>query len=178
MRLYTRFTVTAGLTMAVFAPPLPASGQVASVYTSLGEDRCRTTQVDEESGFSRQRCRGLYGYNLVVHDDDARVSIDVHPPTGAPSELDFWEVVTRAFSSLGPRAEWRISNRRVRALIVRVNANEDAERPNLVTSYLVVARPVRGRWCVTHRIAPSPNANSLARRAADATAPRCLTAAP
>jgi hypothetical protein len=151
----------------------PASGQVSSVYTSLAGDRCRPARVDEESGSSSQLCPGTRGFALLVHDDDDRVSIDVRDPSGQAHALDFWTVVTPAFSSLGPRAEWRIRGRRVRAVIVRVNASENPERPDAVTSYLVVARPMAGRWCVTDRILPSPDANARARAAADAAGGAC-----
>jgi hypothetical protein len=172
----TRSQIGAILALLISSAAVPAAAQISSVYTSLGGDACRAIRVDEETGSTSHRCRGIRGFTLVVHDSDLRVSIDVYDPSGRRHPLDFWTVVTPRFSSLGPRAEWRTSNGRVRALIVRVNANEDPERPNVATSYLVVARPVRGRWCVTNRIRPSPDANSVARRAADAASARCLSA--
>jgi hypothetical protein len=152
-----------------------AGAQVSSVYTALSGESCRMVRLDEETASSTQRCPGARGFSVLVHDDDARMSLDVQPPAGQAQALDFWQVVTHGFSSLGPRVEWRIVGRRVSALIVRLNASEDPERPTVTTSYLVVAKPVRGRWCVTDRIAPSADANARARRAADAPGGRCRT---
>jgi hypothetical protein len=170
-----RLTVYAIVTAGSLASAAPASGQVSSVYTPIDEKGCRTVSTHPMTGASSHRCQGVRGFSLVVHYDDDRASVDVHTPAGEDHRLEFWSVVTWAFSSLGPRAEWRIRRGSVRALIVRVNASEDLARPGPSRSYLVVARPHRGRWCVTDRIPPSANANVLARRAADAAGDRaCL----
>ena len=83
------------------------------------------------------------------------------------------------FSSLGPKAEWRMAlqNRKLKpvALILRYNANEDPESSTKVTSYLAVAKITPTEVCVTDKISPGPNANEDARRAADAASTKpCL----
>ena len=121
----------------------------------------------------------MAGYKLLVLDDDARQSITVVDPSGKKHELNFWHVITGAFSSLGSKAEWRMTTKRGRrvpfALIVRVNANEDPENPNRIRSYLSVTKLTADSVCVTHKIDVANNANEAARKAADesATAP-CL----
>lgn len=145
-----------------------------SVYTTLDPDECRTLTVEYESGSSTQACPGTAGFSLLVHEDDGRQTVDVVAPDGTGHALDFGSTVTPAFSSLGPRAEWRVegTGRAARpvALIVRVNAQEDPDRPSRTTSYLAVARVSPSGACVTDRIGPSVDANARARRAADRAA--------
>lgn len=163
------------LATALLPLMLGAAQTVRSVYTSLDPDRCRTVSTDEEVGGSVQRCGGVAGYSLVVTDGDARMTIDVVAPGGRVHRLNYWSVITHNFSTVGPRAEWRMRGTRPIALIVRVNANEDLEDPSRITSYLAVARITPRGICVTDRIGPVPGANELARRAADAPGTRpCL----
>ncbi len=155
---------------------LPLAGQaVRSVYSSLDTARCRLLSRHEETGATLHRCRGVAGYALQVADDDARMSVNVVAPGGRVHPLSYWGTITHNFSSLGPRAEWRMRGERPIALIVRVNANEDSANPERTTSYLAVAKVSARGSCVTDRIAPGANANELARRAADRSAGRpCL----
>jgi hypothetical protein len=144
-----------------------------SQYTSLAPEHCRLLERHPETGATVHRCPGVGGYALLVADDDARMSITVVAPNGTRHPLNYWSVVTRGFSSLGPRAEWRVRGAgrgTPSALIVRVNASEEPERPSRVTSYLAVATISPRRVCVTHRIPPSATANAQARLAADRSA--------
>jgi hypothetical protein len=141
---------------------------VSSVYTSLAEADCRVVDQDEETGDTTSRCPGTAGYGLLVHDWDARMSVDVVAPGGRAHRLRYSGVITSAFSSLGPRAEWRMRNGKPLAIIVRVNAFENPDAPDRATSYLAVAKITSGEVCVTDRIPPTtPNANEAARQAAD-----------
>ncbi|MGH9971483.1 MAG: hypothetical protein ACREBG_27315 [Pyrinomonadaceae bacterium] len=156
-----------------------AQGKLESVYTDLATRKCKTITVDRETGSSTQSCRGIAGHRLLVHDDDARQSITVVTPDGKKHDLNFWQVITGGFSSLGTKAEWRVVRKNGKlsplALIVRVNANEHPDNPNRVTSYLAVTKLTPNKICVTHKITQSPNANSDARHAADsAGAAECL----
>jgi hypothetical protein len=152
-------------------PASDSSAAIRSVYTSLGEAECRLVEQDEETGDTTSRCPGTAGYALLVHDWDARMSVSVVAPGGRTHALRYSGVVTSNFSSLGPRAEWRMRGATPIALIVRVNAFEDPEVPNRATSYLAVARITGGAACVTDRIPPTtPNANEAAQQAADRSA--------
>ncbi|HEX8429954.1 MAG TPA: hypothetical protein VF625_01660 [Longimicrobium sp.] len=167
----------AGLGIALAASLGGAQTPARSVYTSL--ESCRLVRTDEETGGTTQRCPGVGGHALEVTDFDARVSVDVITPDRRRHRLSYPGVITSNFSSLGPRAEWRLRGSRPFALIVRVNAFENPERPSERTSYLAVARVSPGRICVTDRIRPSADANARARRAADRSAGRpCLTPPP
>jgi hypothetical protein len=150
-----------------------SSAVIRSAYTSLGEAECRLLEQDEETGGTTSRCPGTAGYALLVHDWDARMTVDVVAPGGRTHRLRYSGIITSAFSSLGPRAEWRMRNGQPVALIVRVNAFEDPETPDRATSYLAVAKITAREVCVTDRIAPTtPNANEAARQAADRSASR------
>jgi hypothetical protein len=143
-----------------------------SVYTNLAPKYCRTVKSGGEQADSYTgRCRGVAGYNLVVEEGDLRTNIKVVPPRGGEKSLDLWTVVSSAFSSLGPKAEWRMSRRGGKlvpvALIIRYNASENVEEPSKTSSYLAVTKITSQEICVTHKISPGPKANEEARLAAD-----------
>jgi hypothetical protein len=141
-------------------------------YTSLAPTDCKLIDSDEEVGGSTSICPGMGGYKLLALDGDARMSIDVIAPDGGRHPLDLWTVASGAFSSLGPRAEWRFAADDVAptALIVRFEAYEFPEQPERTTSYLLVARLAGKDTCLTARIAPGLSQNLKAREAADRAA--------
>lgn len=153
------------------AESLKAQAKLESVYSDLSESKCKTIEVDKETGSSTQVCPGIAGYKLLVLDDDARQSITLVAPGGKNHPLDFWQVITGAFSSVGNKAEWRVLRNKKKvspvALIIRVNANEDVENPTRLTSYLAVVKVTPERICVTHKIPPGAKANENGRQAAD-----------
>lgn len=160
-------------------PFLAAPPPVESVYTTLSSTHCKTIEVDKETGSSVQKCAGVAGYSLLVEDDDARQSVTVLTPDGKRHPLDYWQVITTAFSTVGDKAEWRVERKQGKArpiaLIVRVYANENPDSPNERTSYLAVAKITAGKICVTQKVKGSATANEEARRAADASADKpCL----
>ncbi|HWS52665.1 MAG TPA: hypothetical protein VN228_00950 [Pyrinomonadaceae bacterium] len=168
------------LLLLLLAGASPAAAQNAeSLYTDLDPAKCKTVEFEHEGYSWTKECRGVAGYKLRHLQGDERESITVVAPGGAEHPLEFWSTVTPAFSSVGPRAEWRVRRRGDRvepfALIVRLNANENPVEYQKVTSYLVVARLAPGKVCVTDRVAPGPRANELARQSADASAAKpCL----
>ena len=100
-------------------------------------------------------------------------------PQGKEHSLDLWSVVSGGFSSLGPKAEWRIATQKRKsvpvALILRYNASENPEAPDKRTSYLAVAKITATEICVVEKISPGPTANEDARRSADASSTKpCL----
>jgi hypothetical protein len=148
-----------------------------SVYTPIGDKQCRTLKSAEagDDGFEA-RCRGTAGYSLILSEGDLRQNLTVITPKGAEHSLELWSVVSSGFSSVGPKVEWRLNGKGTPvALILRYNANEDAEAPNKLMSYLAVAKITANEICVTDKISPGPKANEDARRAADAAASKpCL----
>lgn len=152
----------------------------SSVYTPLSEKQCRTIKSsDAEGGEYVGRCRGTAGYALIVTEGDLRQNVTVVTPKGAKHSLELWDVISSAFSSVGPQAEWRMAKQNGKlapvALIIRYNANEDPENPNKRSSYLAVTKITSSEICVTDKILPGANANEEARRAADTAATKpCL----
>ena len=151
-----------------------------SVYTSLAEKQCRKIKSHEagDDGYEG-RCPGVGGYALLLSEGDLRQNITVITPKGTKHSLELWDVISGAFSSVGPKAEWRmaIQNRKLApvALIVRYNASENPDQPNKPNSYLAVSKITPTEICVTDKILPGPNANEDARRAADTAARKpCL----
>ncbi|PSB03329.1 hypothetical protein [Merismopedia glauca] len=143
---------------------------VDSIYTNLTGSQCRQVSITEPSG-SVSRCVGFGKYKLLVLEDDLRVSVNVITPTGKTFPLNYWQVITSNFSSLGNKAEWRVSKKQGKvspfALIIRVNAYEFPEQPEKFRSYLAVAKITANQICVIDKIPPSANQNQLARQAAD-----------
>ena len=160
-----------------FACAITAVAQTnRSVYTPLGDKQCRTIKSHEagDDGFEA-RCRGTAGYTLLLSEGDLRQNITVITPKGTKHSLDLWSVVSGGFSSLGPKAEWRMMKSVPVALILRYNASEDPDKPDKRTSYLAVTKITPTEICVTEKILPGPTANEDARRAADASSTKsCL----
>ncbi len=154
--------------------------QNRSVYTPLDTKHCRTIKspnADEDDLLGR--CRGVAGYALLLSEGDLRQDLIVITPRRKEHSLELWTVISGGFSTVGPRVEWRMARQNGKlapvALIVRYNANEDAEHPNKLMSYLAVAKITAGEICVTNKISPGANANIDARSAADSAATKpCL----
>jgi hypothetical protein len=160
-----------------FACAITAVAQTnRSVYTAIGDKQCRTIKSHEagDDGFEA-RCRGTAGYTLLLSEGDLRQNITVITPKGTKHSLELWSVVSGGFSSLGPKAEWRMMKTVPVALILRYNASEDPNKPDKLTSYLAVAKITPTEICVVEKISPGPTANADARRAADAASTKpCL----
>jgi hypothetical protein len=170
---FALLTLAAG---AVFTQARAAGSE--SVYTDLNPKFCGKAKVDGDS--FEMKCPGVAGYRLWVLEGDLRSSITVIDPKGQEHPLEYWSVVAGGFSTLGDKAEWRVEKQGEKvvpkALIVRVNASENSENPNVKTSYLAVAKIAPSGICVTEKIPPGPKMNDLAREAADhAESKACLS---
>jgi hypothetical protein len=151
---------------------------IKSVYTDISTEKCKTIETDKETGDSVQSCSGIAGFSLYVEVSDDRMSVTIVAPDGKKHPLNYWDVITQSLSALGNKAEWRVVEEKGKlipvALIVRVNASEDAE-PRKVTSYLAVAKITEQEICVTDKIKPGKRANEEARGASDAAGSKsCL----
>jgi len=109
------------------------------------------------------------------------MSVTVLTPDKKEFPLDFWSVISPAFSSLGKKAEWRVLNKEGSVipvgLIVRMNASEvlESSESRRTVSYLAVAKISRDQACVTDKLHSTKGANVLARQAADSSSRKaCL----
>lgn len=170
------FFISATIIFFICQTEIWAAGQkIESIYTDLKTEKCKEIELtDNEGGSYRGECAGVAGYKLEVLEGDLRQSINVVAPNRKKFELNFWTTVSGAFSSVGEKAEWRItrSGKKITptALIVRYNVNENPERAELNTSYLVVVKITKNSACVTDVVAPTvKNQNAKARQLADAS---------
>ena len=156
-----------------------AAGLVESVQTHLGPPACRT-EIDrtDPNETAYLLCPGVGGYALIVRRvDSGRRSIDLVDPAGRVYPLHYEEFVTRHMSTLSDKAEWRVGTRNGRqvpvALIVRVQAREDASRPETVTrTYAAVAKITPDAACVTDVVPESAQSATELRSAAESAQDR------
>jgi hypothetical protein len=168
---------------AIFSPGVSAlsAPPATSVYTSLSGCKMVKTGKGQGEDWSVMACRGFAGYSLQLEYGDARESITVFTPNKKKHQLELWQVISSGFSSVGKKAEWRVTTKNGKqvphALIVRFEASENPEDSSKITSYLVVAKITPQNICAVEKIAPGATQNEEARRAADASADKpCLKA--
>lgn len=156
------------------------AAKLTTAYFPAEGKTCKTTSHNKETGDTEKRCPGPAGYSLVVIESDDRASISLVTAKEKTLPLNFWDIVTPTFSTLGPKVEWRLmsNNGAVTpvAIIARVNTVDQADvaapKPR---SFLVVARIHNETACVTAKVSASErNANELARSIADTPDRACL----
>lgn len=163
------------LTWLAVGPAL-ATGATESVHTEISSEACAALPESEGGGL---RCPGTAGYELLVRDEDGRATLSVVSPDGTAHDLRFSEVVTRSVSKLGPQAEWKLKTGEAGALIVRLDAHDDPDDAEKVTSYLVAVKIDPKEVCAGYRFAPGPFQEQLAQEFADDAANlRCLAPLP
>ena len=169
-----------GIVLLAVASTASAGDQVRSLHTPLAGKSCVPHVDDAISGANSLACSGVAGYKLQVIEDDERFSINVQSPDKNVHELDYWNIVTRAFSKLGAKAEWRVrtvAGKRVPvALIVRViPAGQSASETRRAPPLLAVAQIRAQTVCVVATLdAANLTAASRARAIADGYARPCL----
>ena len=137
--------------ICLFASLLSAIGAHAAPtrYTDLYGKQCHTT--DTSARGSTRVCAGVAGYTLNVYDDDDRTSIDVVAPNREAYPLDYWDVVTPGYASVGQKAEWLMGRRKGRpaptALLVRLTRLDQREPGELIA----VARVDHDGACVVFK---------------------------
>jgi hypothetical protein len=135
---------------------------------------------DKETDDRTTKCPGLEGYSLLILESDDRVSITIQDRNGGTSPLNFWDIVSPTFSTLGEKVEWRMTGRgrhaKPQALIVRVRTVDQSDVAKPTPKELLVAvRITDDHSCVTGIVpASQPSANLNARRLADNTKAPCI----
>lgn len=161
------------------APAVRSETGVQSVHTDLGVGSCKK-EVDKSDPNETPYllCPGVAGYALIVRRvDSGRKSIDVVDAAQRVLPLDYQEFITRHMSTLDDKAEWRVATKDGRqvpiALIVRVQAREDNDDPETVTSsYLAVAKIAPNEACITDRILEGTQSEAEVRSVADSAQQR------
>ena len=169
-----QFGVSVVTTVSLLLASASAASAATSQYTSLAAPACRERALDPDDPVDGggRTCSGAAGWSLNIDTGDDRDFVVAVPPRQARGfDLRLSEVVTTAFSWVGPRAEWRSRSRGAApyALIIRLGHQRQDGVSN--TSVLVVTR--LDRQCVTAVIPAGPQQNERARTAAD-TPGACL----
>lgn len=147
--------------LAALAAAQPAS---ASVYTPLDLNRCTIVEeIPEEEGFTRWRCPGHAAIPLFVSSGEGRFDIDA----GLDSEqFEYFNTFNRP----GPNVEWRLHGRAPVAIIYRLLLEPAESAPGSVLIVKTIGRPGRPGCRIATVDGTLPNANELARAAADRAA--------
>ncbi len=175
-----RFSLSFLIFLALAAPAW-AANSVHSFYTDITGDLCSTHIDDKLSEARTLKCPGIGGYRVDILADDGRFSVNLISAKKRVFELELWDIVSRGFSNLGPRVEWRVvaSGRVARpiAMIIRVNASEVSEEGDEASkSYLAVAQIRDDAACVIAKVeVTSTSGIEEARRIADGGSRPCLT---
>ena len=123
---------------------------------------------------------------MLLHESDSRMSIDVVSSNGRVFPLEYWKVVSREFSAVGERAEWRTGGDSAKglpvALVVPLDVDQLTEDRARNTEshqklrFWVVARIGADQTCVTDRVADGADLGARLQRAVESAAGRpCLS---
>jgi hypothetical protein len=155
-----------------------ASAQtIGSVYTSTAPRDCRVAGARNGVDDSATRfCPGKAGLGVLVNEDDLRETVSVGRGRAAAARELAAQLWFGPFNSTTPRIEWRALDGKPFAIIQRwhLDDNEDEDKNGRPTAkpMLVVTRLPPGPVCHVAYIdvKANPDANELARKAADEVA--------
>jgi hypothetical protein len=85
-------------------------------------------------------------------------------------ELDFGSLVSQGFISLNSDLEWRYKRQEFdnpRAMILRLEVNEDEDDVEKVTSYALISKITENEICVVGKIKTEENQDELVRKMAE-----------
>ena len=150
----------AGLAAQAFA------SDVKSIYTKIDLKKCKQTQQPDQQVFEGAwACKGAAGYNVFLSAADAREMVSF----GKTDENNCAGLKTfGGFNSAGATVEWRVKSGKPLTAILRWTVSTDPEDSTKKATWLVVNKLDKSASCQMHYVAGSfPNANDLARKAAD-----------
>jgi hypothetical protein len=164
---------------AGFGPGIAAQAQTpGSTYTSTAPKDCRVIEAGtvDDDGTTRL-CPGRAGLVVLVSEDDLRETVSVGRTRDAADREPAAQHAFGPFNSTTTTVEWRaVDKGRPFAIIQRRHiadgADEDKAGRPIAKPMLVVTRLPPGPVCHVAYVDvhANPNANELARRAADQTA--------
>jgi hypothetical protein len=168
----------AALVSVGFGLPLPATAQTfASLYTSTAPKNCRVTSGGSPGGDSSTRvCPGKAGLVVLINEDDLRETVSVGRNATAAGEEPAAQSGFEPFNLATDIVEWRTIDGKPFAIIQRwsIADNSAPDRNGRPTDrgLLIVTRLPPGPVCHVAYVdvKANPNANELARKAADENA--------
>lgn len=150
---------------------------IGSAYTSTARKDCKVMSAESGVGDSTIRiCPGKAGLVALVSEDDLRETVSVgrnRRDAAAEPAARTW---FGPFNSTTETVEWRMADGKPFAIIQRWhiadNNDQDKDGRPIAKAMLTVTRLPPGAVCHVAYIdvAANPNANEIARRAADAVA--------
>src|SRR3979490_2301606 len=169
---------TAALFCADFGPVSPANAQtIGSTYTSTAPKDCRVTSAGNGVDDSTIRvCPGKAGLVVLVIEDDLRETVSVGRNRAAAAREPAAQAGFGPFNSTTMTVEWRALDGKPFAIIQRWhiadNSDEDTNgRPSAKPMPAGARRPPGPVCHVAYiDVKANPDANELARKAADETA--------
>ncbi len=177
-RTNMRGIVLAALLGACFGLISPANAQTfGSSYSSTAPRDCRVTSAGNGVDDSTIRvCPGKAGLVVVISEDDLREAVSVGRSRAAADREPAAQSWFGPFNSTTNTVEWRALDGKPFAIIQRWhiadNADEDNDGRPIAKPLLAVTRLPPGAVCHVAYVdvKANPDANELARRAADETA--------
>lgn len=168
---------SSAILLIAMLPPLVsvASAQtISSLYTSTAPKDCRVRSADNGVDDSTIRvCPGKAGLIVVVSEDDLRETVSVGRSRVLADKEPAAQSWFGPFNSSNTTVEWRLAKGKPFAIIQRWhiadNADEDKNGRPIAKAMLAVTRLPPGAVCHVAYVdvAANPNANELARKAAD-----------
>src|ERR1700674_3318089 len=181
MKCVLRFRIvmaSAALLCAVSRPFSAANAQtIGSSYTSTAPKDCRVSSAGNGVDDSTIRvCPGKAGLKVLVSEDDLRETVAVGRNRAAAAREPAAQAGFGPFNSTTRTVEWRALNGKPFAIIQRWhiadNSDQDKDGRPIAKPLLAVTRLPPGPVCHVAYIdvKANPDANELARKAADETA--------
>ncbi|OKO86910.1 hypothetical protein AC629_15520 [Bradyrhizobium sp. NAS80.1] len=151
-----------------------AAQSIGSTYTSTAPKDCRPVgKPSELDGSTTRVCPGKDGLMVLIAEDDLREVVSVGRNRKAAAEEPAAKAWFAPFNSSENTVEWRAAGTKPFAIIQRWHIADGADpdqhgRPN-TKAMLVVTRLPPGPICHVAYVdaIANPNANELARKAAD-----------
>lgn len=156
----------------------PANAQTfGSSYTSSAPKNCRVSSAANGVDDSTIRvCPGKAGLKVLISEDDLRETVSVGRNRAAAAREPAAQLWFGPFNSTTTTVEWRALDGKPFAIIQRWhiadNSDEDKDGRPIAKPMLTVTRLPPGAVCHVAYVdvAANPDANTLARKAADETA--------
>jgi hypothetical protein len=171
------FGIVIALVCAGFGAISNADAQTfGSSYTSAAPKDCRVSSAGNGDGSTIRVCPGKAGLVVLVSEDDLRETVSVGRSRAAAAREPAAQAWFGPFNSTTTRIEWRAFNGKPFAIIQRWhiadNSDEDKSGRPIAKPLLVVTRLPPGKVCHVAYVdaAANPDANEIARKAADEVA--------